>query len=335
MALAKTRLRWRTNFPCQVLEWQGNSLVTHYIYLEIILIALFHDVILGKRASEWVFGLSRDDKAVERGSSVEEPNHVAKKVHEKVPGEASRRREYFEMIPQMVSSFLRLTDRANELEWVKVVDRSEITVLRKLDSSLCFKVITTLDNTAATCFDILSDVSKRTSWDQTCEEGRVIEELDRNTRIVYVRTKPIWPTSGRDLVLLSHRRRLHDGRLINVTTSVTHHMCPELVGGKVIRMQAGIAGQICSSASLEIAGARCHLIQIADGDPKGWIPVSVIQFSTFVLYCNTSQSLTLLSSRDENGTPFFLEIKRNCARAPTNSGRLVVYQAILWGWRRS
>ena len=272
--------------PCQVLEWQGNSLVTHYIYLEIVLIALFHDVILGKRASEWVFGLSTDHKAIE-GASLEESNHVARRPSEKVPGETSRRREYFEMIPQMVSSFLRLTDSANELEWIKVVDRSEITVLRKLDSSLCFKVITTLDNTSATCFDILSDVSKRTSWDQTCEEGRVIEELDRHTRIVYVRTKPIWPTSGRDLVLLSHRRRLHDGRLINVTTSVTHHMCPELVGGKVIRMQAGIAGQICSIASGENAGGRCRLIQIADGDPKGWIPVSVIQFSTFVADCNS------------------------------------------------
>ena len=77
--------------------------------------------------------------------------------------------------------------------------------------------------------------------------------------------------------MLSHWRRLADGRLVNVTKSIEHPLSPVREADGIVRMEAGIAGQVFS---LVEGGpeALTHLVQIADGDLKGWIPQSVISF---------------------------------------------------------
>jgi hypothetical protein len=59
-----------------------------------------------------------------------------------------------------------------------------------------FKVWSIADNTPLTCFDFVSDAVRRVQWDDMTDEARVVETIGPDTRIVYVRAKPIWPTAG-------------------------------------------------------------------------------------------------------------------------------------------
>jgi len=81
------------------------------------------------------------------------------------------------------------------------------------------------------------------------------------------------------MLLLSHKTVLPDGKLLNVTRSVTHPDCPERTDG-VIRMEVGIAGMLCYPSKLR--PGMCDMLQIGGGDPKGSIPKSLINFGASV-----------------------------------------------------
>jgi len=68
---------------------------------------------------------------------------------------------------------------------------------------------------------------------------------------------------------------LPGGRLLNVTKSVEHPDCPERTDG-TIRMVSEIGGMICSASKSR--DGWCDVLQLIDGDPKGSIPQSVLDF---------------------------------------------------------
>lgn len=49
------------------------------------------------------------------------------------------------------------------------------------------------------------------------ESIELLRQITPFTRILHIKMKAVWPTSARDMVLLSHVRELTDGRLMNVT----------------------------------------------------------------------------------------------------------------------
>ena len=82
------------------------------------------------------------------------------------------------------------------------------------------------------------------------------------------------------MLLLSHKTVLPDGKLLNVTKSVTHPDCPERTDG-VIRMEVGIAGMLCYAST--VRPGACEILQIGGGDPKGSIPKAIINFGPCVV----------------------------------------------------
>ena len=78
-----------------------------------------------------------------------------------------------------------------------------------------FKVWSLVDNTPLTCFDFVSDALRRKSWDDMTDEARIVETIDQDTRIIYVRAKGIWPTAGtaRPCRLGANRRLPRTARL--------------------------------------------------------------------------------------------------------------------------
>ena len=153
------------------------------------------------------------------------------------------------------------------IQWNSVVS-SDVNVYQKSSSDYCFKVETELPSTSATCFELFHNIEKRKDWDEMVDEIRLVTQIDPQTRILYLRMKPVWPTSARDVVLLAYSGK-HNGNYVNITQSISYPECPEYKG--IIRMDA-FAGQICYDE-----GEKCSIIQIADGNPKGWIPASVIK----------------------------------------------------------
>eukprot|EP00937_MAST-01D_sp_MAST-1D-sp2_P005905 g5905.t1 len=90
---------------------------------------------------------------------------------------------------------------------------------------LCFRSHQTAPSTAAACFTFLTDGEQRKAWDEQCHTLRTLQRMDRYTSIVYYRSAGQWPTSPRDMVLISHKRELADaagGRLECEMTTVTN-----------------------------------------------------------------------------------------------------------------
>jgi hypothetical protein len=126
----------------------------------------------------------------------------------------------------------------------------------------------------------LSDVTLRPKWDFLCERTEILERITPSTCFQYVLLRSMWPTSARDLCLLSHCRILPNGAMLNVTKSKPHAKCPVGISGKsVIRMQAGIAGQVVVPHPDQ--PNVCRVVQLIDGDMGGWIPKNIIQYGKF------------------------------------------------------
>jgi hypothetical protein len=145
--------------------------------------------------------------------------------------------------------------------------------------ALCFKSHQRLPNSAAACFTLITDTPNRKQWDTTCDSIQVVEVLDAWTSIVHYRAIAVWPTAQRELVLLSHRRVLADGRLLNVSQSVQHPAVPEpSAASGIIRGVMDVAGAILVPA--DNGRDECDMINVTNLDPKGNIPEWVVKLST-------------------------------------------------------
>ena len=84
--------------------------------------------------------------------------------------------------------------------------------------------------------------------------------------------KAVFPTSARDVVTIGYTTQLEDGRMIMANKSIEHGLCPEKPG--IVRIETGCAGVVVEP--IEGQPNKCFVTQIADANPKGWIPKSVI-----------------------------------------------------------
>ncbi|KAI3656855.1 hypothetical protein MP638_005300 [Amoeboaphelidium occidentale] len=156
-----------------------------------------------------------------------------------------------------------------------------------------------LSSTAATSFDFLTDVLYRPTWDKLIEESAIITLLPDpgthavtgRTKIAYIRMKEFFPVSSRYIILLSYICEVqwkNKRAYLNVSCSVKDELMPQLPTDaqrkvksfiaekdkKYIRMDSNLAGQILVDGEK----GQCEMVQLADGDPKGWVPTSIASF---------------------------------------------------------
>ena len=194
-------------------------------------------------------------------------------------------------VPRLVDFFLK--QAANQTDWQHLITTKKDPQVQvhknpKL-SNYAFRVRGQIENSPAAVFDLLTNVEKRCEWDDMVDESRVVETIDTQTRVIYLRMKPIWPTSARDLVLLSSMR-IYEGEFdgekrklyLNVTRSIQHPNVPERSAEGIVRMTMGGAGQLLYAVKNPDGSAKpkySELIQVADVNPNGWIPASVVNFA--------------------------------------------------------
>ncbi|KAI9175852.1 hypothetical protein H9P43_006216 [Blastocladiella emersonii ATCC 22665] len=179
----------------------------------------------------------------------------------------------------LIDKLMRMVAVMNDAQadaeaWELVVDRGDaVKVWRSRTNEHQYRLLGIFDAPLYTTFDFLNDIEARPGWDEMTDSTRILEHLSPTTRVQQIKIKAIWPTSARDLCVLSHWRRSSPTQLVACTTSVDHPDAPELPG--VVRMWADCAGQICDRVVVN-GIEKTRVLQIADGDPKGWVPKSVL-----------------------------------------------------------
>ncbi|TPX31770.1 hypothetical protein SmJEL517_g04972 [Synchytrium microbalum] len=257
----------------------------HILLAEIIVAALFHKYIGLPDASDSLSKVLGGSDAAAATTS----NQVARIPTSSSPAPSSgaasqsgapRKNAYPGMSESMIKEFLELADTVHPKEsdpWALVASVANpwIEVYKKANTDFCFKVLVELETTPETIFDTLADIDHRRDWDEMCEDAGVVDNVDANTKVQYMKTKGVFPAASRDALVLAYVGKLKDGRYINVTKSVPHEGVPALTNG-TIRMEVKIAGQVVGPSPTR--PGHCRITQVADGDLKGWLPKSVVSF---------------------------------------------------------
>ncbi|KAJ2783987.1 hypothetical protein H4R18_001379 [Coemansia javaensis] len=272
----------------------------HYLLLQLVLLLL---VPATATAAKWLErGESRHACVAQAPAATQAPveTQAESAAHASAAGAhtaAAGAHRYTAQCAELERRFLQLTassdgDKADGT-WTALATVREpypVTVEGHAEKPFCFRVTFYAPTGPGTAFDLLSDVLRRPEWDELTEATRVVERLSATDALHYVKMRAVWPTAARDSLLLSHlaRARTADGRpaLLNVSQSAVDPRVPENTAAGIVRMEAGIAGQLVAAAppddlrrlGLPAAGPWCKVVQIADGDLKGWIPKSVVKF---------------------------------------------------------
>ncbi|ORX82036.1 Bet v1-like protein [Basidiobolus meristosporus CBS 931.73] len=192
--------------------------------------------------------------------------------------EAGSSHQYSEECEKMLSQFVKSLDSSMESDrFQKVLHRTEepyIQIFQDPKVSYGYKVIARLDCKPELAFEYMLDVERWKEYDDLCDCAEIIDEVDPVTRFQYIRTKPIWPISARDVLLFSTMKKLEDGKYILVGKSMDHKKCPVKKG--VLRMDVSFLG-MCVFAEPE-DDSKCRVVFVADGDPKGWVPKNIVKF---------------------------------------------------------
>ncbi|KAI8324445.1 Bet v1-like protein [Martensiomyces pterosporus] len=193
-------------------------------------------------------------------------------------------------------------DTAPGSPWTPLVSQTApypVTVQGHKTKPFCFRITFYAPTLPGTAFDLLANILRRPEWDELTETTRIVDQLSQADSIHYLKMKPVWPTAARDSVLISHiasvklggsekAEEAGDGAeygYLNASQSIEDDRVPERKEEGIVRMEAGIAGQLVTLATKEdkerlgLVGENwCKVVQLADGDLKGWIPKSVIKF---------------------------------------------------------
>lgn len=155
------------------------------------------------------------------------------------------------------------------------------------NKQLCFKICSRMyDVDGKSVFYQYWNPECRLKWDSYCDKNQLIGQVsESNTQIVYFKTKPIWPASSRDALLLNVSL-VEGNQWFNLYTDL--EACPALLAScnlpqsltiGSLRMTVNLLGQQITNNKEENGRRFVDIVQIIDGSPNGWLPGNVIKFS--------------------------------------------------------
>ncbi|CAG8693285.1 5531_t:CDS:10, partial [Dentiscutata erythropus] len=198
--------------------------------------------------------------------------------------------------PQKSSSKPEICDNS------QLYSSMQAALLNLIDSNNSWNLLhASRSSDVKTTFDFLADVKRRPEWDHLMQEGKLIEIIDENTTIQYIRMKAAFPVSSRDVVTLNHVVKLNDGRMMMTCKSIEYKSCPKIPG--VIRLDCDCAGFIV--APINDQPNKCFVTQIANADPKGWIPKSILKLVSTRDMPASAKKLNILLTKMPRKDPNF------------------------------
>lgn len=130
---------------------------------------------------------------------------------------------------------------------------------------------------------IFASSTRRTVWDDMYAGGKVLDIVDQFTSVVWSGFKAAWPVSGRDFVCIGRQERWADGSIFNYNCSVTHPKMPE--EKNYIRAELTYCGVLVQPQPTPEDPLRCRIVYTVVSDPKGSLPVSLVNAANIKQPC--------------------------------------------------
>jgi len=195
---------------------------------------------------------------------------------------------YSTMNDATLSKVLKLIDPADP-GWQQIRSQDGVLVSRKFiggggggqSQSFKYALVKAEGVVKASPKDILrlfEDNTRVSEYNKYFQEGRDLEDVAENTKIVWASSPPIFPFKPRDFCTVVHFRKLKDGTVVVLNRAAEHPDAPvtsQYTRGKIV-LGANIIQPVPRAPHL------CRLTMLTQVDPGGFAPpVIVNQICTF------------------------------------------------------
>ncbi|KAM9735071.1 ceramide transfer protein-like isoform 3-T3 [Menidia menidia] len=203
---------------------------------------------------------------------------------------------FSQKVEEMVQNHITysLQDVGGDANWQLVIEEGEMKVYRREveeNGIVLDPLKATISVKGVTGHEVCHyfwDTAYRNDWETTIENFNVVETLSDNAAIVYQTHKRVWPASQRDVLYLSAMRKIAARNESDPDTwlvcnfSVDHDDAQPT--SKCVRAKINI-GLICQTLVSPPEGDRelgrdnilCKITYVANVNPGGWAPASVLR----------------------------------------------------------
>ncbi|KAJ3050018.1 hypothetical protein HK097_008999 [Rhizophlyctis rosea] len=123
---------------------------------------------------------------------------------------------------------------------------------------------------------VVENVGTRLAWDSQFEHATLLEQISPVCVLSHVKFKAMWPVSARDAIVVSVQSMKDDRYQFLTVSPDNSDTVPPLPAQGIVRAHVTLAGWDIWAKS----DSRFAITYIAQTDPRGWLPASVLKALT-------------------------------------------------------
>lgn len=163
---------------------------------------------------------------------------------------------------------------ATSAGWEPLVDKSGVLAKKRSGHMIHIKAETEVPYAIYDVFSLLTDLKRQLELDNTRASHERLKDISMHSWVDYISTKPVWPTSPRDMVNFVNWRVLNTGQILLVGFS--HELYQSLRPPKEGTVRADM---VVGSFLLTSIPSGTKIQYLLQTDLKGSIPATVVSFA--------------------------------------------------------
>ena len=170
----------------------------------------------------------------------------------------------------------RMYTQLNSDGWEFQEEKQGVKLYTKLDEKTGLNLVRgegVINAPASKIMETALNLSENKEWDDTVEEGRLIEKSD-NTYVIYNLLKRVGLLKRRESLTVFQPYNEEDGTIYGVGTSIEHPSVPKT--NDLLRINVRMAGWVLRP--LKDNPNKTFATYILHADPQGWIPKKIINW---------------------------------------------------------
>lgn len=210
--------------------------------------------------------------------SLQERVKLSESMYDEVMGKRRASMHFSIMNDITLNKVLNMID-PNDNDWTLIKTEDGISVYRKFlgigsigSRYACVKCTGTVKAPPLKVFELFEDNTRVKEYNTLFEDGKDLEMVAENTKIVWASSTPVFPFKARDFCTVVHTRKLKDGTLVVLNRAIKHKEAPP--------SQKYVRGSIILGANI-IQPVQGHphmakLTMITQVDPGGFAPPMIV-----------------------------------------------------------